>query len=973
VRIFKSEVRPGPQARPMMDVRVATARDFTRLEMHWARPAGMSIQRKGARSSSPSTVRPSPTWRGCASIRRSTSKPRSPQGPRGLQLVLLLAEGSDARVGVADGVAYVNLFKVGAPDTGPAAPRKSGVPANGVVPVAAVPGAASALRFAFTAPVGAAVFRRGEALWMVFDADAALDLSRVPRTGRWAGMTTVRGPGFTALRLVAPADMDAEASALNGVWTVSVGPEKPRPEAVSVTAERADGPMALSAAMAGVTGVRWIEDPVVGDRIAVVTALAPAKGVPVRRAFVETTLLPSAHGLAIEPRTDDLVVQADADVVRIYRPQGLALSGGAARVAAPAHLPARAAMPGVIDPRWAELKDQSFLDRQSQLLAAAAAEAAQGDTAPTAARLGLARFLIASELVHEGQGVLTQLRRKSPAVLNDPDFRGLQGAARVLIGRSKEAEADFASPVLAGDPASALWRGLLASEDGDHARALAQLSQGAPALHLYSPRLRARFAEAQAESALAMGDVKRAALAVNGAGTGLVGADALDFSLVRAKVTEAAGDSAGALKIYEIVARTSRGATGAEAELRATRLKHALGQLNAPAAAKIYHALRWRWRGDDTELETLRTLGALYLAAGRHREALNVLHSAGPRLSSPTGVAIQNEMTAVFRRLFLDGGADGMQPVQALALFYDFRDLTPVGADGDLMTRRLAQRLIAVDLLPQAAELLKHQSEQRLDGVARAQVATGPGAGSSDGPQSRTGAGRHRPLAHHHPAHRAQSGAPPDRGARADRARPARPRAGDHRLRRLARRPGAARGDLLGPGELARGRRGARALPGRRRSRAPLRRRRVAPAQGCGRLQPGRRRRGAGAPAQPLQRPRPHRPPAGVAAHRARGPERRWAEREGSHARGVRERRLCGLGGRNEEALPDASGRCAGAARAGGSGASGPSRGGGPAAGHALGGLRPRHFSPRRPAMAAPRSPSSISPLFDAPAGEVEL
>jgi len=29
-----------------------------------------------------------------------------------------------------------------------------------------------------------------------------------------------------------------------------------------------------------------------------------------------------------------------------------------------------------------------------------------------------------------------------------------------------------------------------------------------------------------------------------------------------------------------------------------------------------------------------------------------------------------------------NGEADGLQPVQALALFYDFKDLTPIGADG---------------------------------------------------------------------------------------------------------------------------------------------------------------------------------------------------------------------------------------------------------------------------------------------------
>lgn len=101
--------------------------------------------------------------------------------------------------------------------------------------------------------------------------------------------------------------------------------------------------------------------------------------------------------------------------------------------------------------------------------------------------------------------MLAQLRRNQPGVMNDPDFRGLQGAARALIGRGKEAEADFASPVLASDAASALWRGLLASEQGDHARALAQLAQGGPAVHLFAPKLRARFARAHAESALAMG------------------------------------------------------------------------------------------------------------------------------------------------------------------------------------------------------------------------------------------------------------------------------------------------------------------------------------------------------------------------------------------------------------------------------------------------------------------------------------
>jgi hypothetical protein len=65
-----------------------------------------------------------------------------------------------------------------------------------------------------------------------------------------------------------------------------------------------------------------------------------------------------------------------------------------------------------------------------------------------------------------------------------------------------------------------------------------------------------------------------------------------------------------------------------------------------------------------------------------------------------------------------------MPPVEALSLFYDFRELTPVGRRGDEMIRRLADRLVSVDLLDQAAALLQHQVDHRLQGAARAQIAT---------------------------------------------------------------------------------------------------------------------------------------------------------------------------------------------------------------------------------------------------------
>ncbi len=84
---------------------------------------------------------------------------------------------------------------------------------------------------------------------------------------------------------------------------------------------------------------------------------------------------------------------------------------------------------------------------------------------------------------------------------------------------------------------------------------------------------------------------------------------------------------------------------------------------------------------------------------------------------------LMEEAAASFDVLFLSGKADSMPVIDALSLFYDFRELTPVGRRGDEMIRRLADRLVTVDLLDQASALLQHQVDHRLQGAARAQVA----------------------------------------------------------------------------------------------------------------------------------------------------------------------------------------------------------------------------------------------------------
>ncbi|ATQ43706.1 endoglucanase [Caulobacter mirabilis] len=745
---------PAFAAPARLEVRSAQAKDFTRIEFRWAGGARVSQRRNGqtltlrfSRDAKPdlSTLRIlPPKWLKGAEARHVGGA---------LEIDLLLADDADAKVGAADGAIFVNLFAkaetpaapatqtaeaapaAAAADTTPRGPRPNPIPAGGVVRMATdIAGSQARLRFDWANPVGAAVFRRGEAVWIVFDAPAPLDVSKAPRgLSQFSRVQAVKGRDYTAVRLVAPRTMPISVSGEGGSWTVALG-AGPRAETGRVKVDR-DGESAraaLTAVLPGASAPVWINDPAVGDRIAVVTALAPGKGLTSRRDYVEMALLATAHGLAIEPYATDLGVITEGDLVRIGRPAGLALSPAAAgampvETAEGDGAPKAAGMPALVDETWGKVGPGGFMDRYGALTDAAAQEAGQGRDAPVEARMALARFLVGSELSYEAIGVLNAAARQNQTIAGTPEFRGLRGVARAMAGRDKEAETDFAIPILNDDPSSAVWRGYIAARAGQWADARAKFAQGAIAMDQFPAVWRARFLRADAEAALALGDVDGAQSRITEAlsDKAIPNAEQLAVRLVQARMFEAQGKKTGALAVYKAIAQAPLDQLAAPALLHATQLELQMGKITPVKAAETFDGLRYRWRGGATELETIRALGQLYLGQGRYREALEALRSAGTRLPDlPQAVQLQDDLATAFRALFLDGMADGLEPIQALALFYDFKELTPVGADGDLMVRRLVRRLVDVDLLGQAADLLQYQVDNRLDGVPKAQVAT---------------------------------------------------------------------------------------------------------------------------------------------------------------------------------------------------------------------------------------------------------
>jgi tetratricopeptide (TPR) repeat protein len=717
---------------------VAQAATFSRVEVAGAavtaKRDGQTVTLSFARDGDPDIARlrtSPPKWIKGAEKRRVGGR---------LQIILTLADGADATIGQADGATYVNAFERAETPPAEATPvaeaepaRPDPLPRGGVVRMETAQADGQVrLGFTWANPAGAAVFRRGDALWVVFDAPANLDVASLPKTAKpIRSLRAFRGADHAALRIEADVDTPVFVQSLANTWTIILGPgPQAQPSIVRVGRDAAGGPATLKAPLAGATRIINLPDPVVGDTLTVVTALGPAKGTPTRRDYVDAALLASIHGLAVEPLADGVTVARDGDIVRISRSDGLNISPAwATRDQEDAQLgaPRPAPMPALIPEDWAKLGPGGFKRRYDSLLLAASAESGSKDReAPVKARMALARFLVGSELSYEAIGVLGALAHEHPEMLDDPEFRGLRGIARTLARRYAEADTDFSSPALADDPSSALWRGYVGVQLAHFADARTQFAEGMEAYGLASPVWKARFARADAQAAISLGDLASADNRIRAALQEKVGSqEQLLTRLVQARLVELQGHKDRALKIYAAISRAPIDSISAPAQLRATQIRMEQGQLSPGQAAAVFDGLRYRWRGDATELETIRALGNLYLGQGRYREALEVLRSVGARMPNlPEALQLQADLNTAFRGLFLDGLADGLEPVQALALFYDFKELTPIGADGDMMVRKLVRRLVDVDLLPQAAELLKYQADNRLDGVPRAQVST---------------------------------------------------------------------------------------------------------------------------------------------------------------------------------------------------------------------------------------------------------
>jgi hypothetical protein len=330
-----------------------------------------------------------------------------------------------------------------------------------------------------------------------------------------------------------------------------------------------------------------------------------------------------------------------------------------------------------------------------------------------AARWRYARSLIGQSQGAEALGVLVVMKQDDPDLALVPSWQLAVGAALTLINRPHEALPALSGETLSSNPEACAWRMRSMAEAGLGRQALVQVNCGLAAINSRRGQAKTPFVLAAARAAI---DADRPALALQW--LRIIGDRHPGANLYRGKAYLALGESQAARLRLDRVAITGSAAQKADARLSAIEASVANGTIEPAVARRQLDQISFTWRGDGIEERALRLLSRLSSDAGDLRGSL----SAGAALfrhfdlgadTAPVIAGLQAQLAAAL-------APDSETPLsQAAGLFWDYRDLAPSGAEGDLLVFRLADRLQTTGLYGRAAELLDYQLTARAKDVAQ--------------------------------------------------------------------------------------------------------------------------------------------------------------------------------------------------------------------------------------------------------------
>lgn len=576
------------------------------------------------------------------------------------------------------------------------------------------PGRIASLSFSWNMPVGLSVFQRGKYIWIIFDHAQNTDIENLQKTAAQVADEVIQLPHPTAtvLRILPKTKLNAFVRREGLLWIVDLFtreiPEEIKDLPVYTQYNINNEPYLFIPSTAAGEVVSVI-DPEIGDLIVTGTSMDIGLGTKSEYAYPDFTLLQTMQGIAFNADAMDVALSRGNTGYTIQAVRrGLNISPDLERLKHQEQL-------NQIDNRVADLSadfDQELLNKP---FAEAEEQLKQDIIAATPeqknnARMELAKYYISQGLGTNALGILNKLAAEKAPETETERFHGMMGVSHFLSHRYNDAVESFSFGRLPEINEAIFWRTLASSAISPKPENNAILISYLNKVRSYPPQIRKAIAEVGARTAITAGDDITAQSFIDILKT-MDNNNRLtpQINYLTAEKMLMQGYPRNAVQEYRKAAKSADMKYSALARKKVVDLEIKLNVLAPDKVAKELEGLRFAWGEINFKKQLLSDLSNIYVRGQDYYRALRTLQELEHISDKADQPKIERRMVKIFEDIYLNNQADNLSAVKSLALYQDYSWLAPKSRNYNAIVQKLADRLVAVDLLDRAFELLDTQ------------------------------------------------------------------------------------------------------------------------------------------------------------------------------------------------------------------------------------------------------------------------
>ncbi len=575
----------------------------------------------------------------------------------------------------------------------------------------------ASLRFVWNAPVNIATFKRNNKIWMVFDKPNRVDVAALKKEAKHLAkeIYTLPHPGGIIIVIVPTPGVKHSLRKEGLLWILDLYTGRPpnfKTQNMTIFTQYdslKNSYLFIPTNYAG--NVLSFLDPEIGDIISVATTSQLGLGFDSPYRYPDFDILEASQGLAFIVNAPDIMLNRGNSGIT------LKALGRSLNITHDLDTLKRNQRIKDIDTETSHINAFSLQipqklttqnisdvvdDFKKQILAAP-------NDQKNLLRLKLAQYYIYNGLGTNALYILNQMRNLDLPETKTDRFFALSGIANFLARRYKQAVKDFSEGTLPNTEEGTFWITIAQSaseyKEENNTIIFAHISL----MKDYPQAIKDEVAIIAAQHAIATNDdlSSQNFIDILRAVPNRLRDLTPQITYLTAQKLEMQGYLRNAIKEYSKLLNSDSIMFSAYARFHHTVLSQMINFIDTPTAIIELEKLRYAWGEKSFKIRLLNKLVEFYLKNKDYYNALRILNEEAFIVQEEQKTGIAKKMVKIFEDIFIGNHADeNLSPIKSLALYQDFKWVSALSPKQNMIIQKLADRLVAVDLLPRAQELL---------------------------------------------------------------------------------------------------------------------------------------------------------------------------------------------------------------------------------------------------------------------------